>query len=86
MLIQKIQYLYELFSTFTCANNIGNLVNNFFGVKMFNPLPSFTSSPSSGSTSGMSTNSSPSSDDVSVKLLSSDFFCLFNFSHSAIVL
>ena len=26
---------------FTCAYNIGSLVNNFFGVKIFNPVPVF---------------------------------------------
>ena len=33
--------MYELFPTFICANNIGSLVNNLFGVKIFNPVPSF---------------------------------------------
>ena len=42
--------LYELFPVFNCGNNIGGLVNNFFGVYNFNPVPSFTSfsSPSKG--------------------------------------
>ena len=35
---------YKLFPTFFCANNIESLVNNLFGVKIFNPFPSFTSS------------------------------------------
>ena len=26
---------------FICANNIGSLVNNLFGVKVFNPVPDF---------------------------------------------
>ena len=29
--------LYELFPGFICANNIGSLVNRFFGVNIFNP-------------------------------------------------
>ena len=33
-----------MFSAFTCANNIGSLVNSLFGVKTFNYFPSFTSS------------------------------------------
>ena len=57
MLIQKKQYLsdfvffylFELFPALICANNIGSLVNNLFGVKIFNPFPSFTFSlPHSG--------------------------------------
>ena len=40
---------YELFPVFICANNIGSLVNNLFGVKNFNPFPSFTSSSSHSS-------------------------------------
>ena len=35
MLIQKIQ----LFSAFICANNIGSVANNLFGVMIFNPVP-----------------------------------------------
>ena len=35
--------LHELCSAFICANNTGSLVNNFFGVKNFNPFLSFTS-------------------------------------------
>ena len=27
--------LYELFPAFVCADNIGSLVNNLFGVKLF---------------------------------------------------
>ena len=40
--------LYELFPAFICANNIGSLVNNLFGVKICNPFP-FTSSSSTSS-------------------------------------
>ena len=36
--------LFESFTTFICANNIESLVNNLFGVKRFNPFPSFTCS------------------------------------------
>ena len=32
--------LYDLFSAFICANIIGGLVDNLFGVKTFNPFPS----------------------------------------------
>ena len=54
--------LYELFPDFICANNVGGLVNNLFGVKIVNPFPSFTSSsPCSGEISGISINSSESS-------------------------
>ena len=49
--------LYELFLAFICANNIGSLVNNLFGVSIFNPFPS-SSSPSSGGMSDKSTDSS----------------------------
>ena len=43
------------------ANNIGSLVNNLFGIKIFNPFLSFTSSsPSSGRMSEISVNSSES--------------------------
>ena len=58
--MQKIQYfLSELFPAFTCANNLGNLVNSLFGVKNFNSFPSFTSSslPSSAGIGGKSSNS-----------------------------
>ena len=46
---------FELFPAFNCANNIGILVNDLFGVKIFNPFPSFTfsTSPVSGGTSGI---------------------------------
>ena len=77
-----------MFQAFACANNIGSLINSLFGAKNFDPFPSFTSSPSSGGISGISINSSeslPSSDDTSVKSLSSDFFCLLDFTLSAIV-
>ena len=30
---------YKLFPAFFCANNIESLVNNLFGVKIFNPFP-----------------------------------------------
>ena len=51
--------LYELFPAFICANNIASLVNNFFGVKIFNPFSFYTSSArSSGSISDKSTDSS----------------------------
>ena len=33
--------MYELFQAFICANNIGSLVNNLFGVKIFNSVPSY---------------------------------------------
>ena len=35
--------LLQLFPAFTCANSIGSLVNNLFGVKICDLLPSFTS-------------------------------------------
>ena len=38
MLIQKICNLFELFPAFICGNNIGSLVNNLLGVKIFNPV------------------------------------------------
>ena len=58
-----MNYLYELFTAFVCANNIGRLVNNLFGVKIFNPFPFFTSSsPSSGGMSDKSTDHSLSKD------------------------
>ena len=34
--------MHELFLAIICANNIGSLVNNLFGVKIFNPFPSFS--------------------------------------------
>ena len=59
MLLQKIQYLtdfvqclFHLFSAFICAHNIGILVNSFFGVKIFNPSPFYTSSSSLWLSSG----------------------------------
>ena len=66
MFIQKIQYLSdfilylnELFPAYICANNIASLVNNLFGVKIFNPFISFTSSsPFSGGMSDKYTGSS----------------------------
>ena len=30
--------LFELFPAFICGNNIGSLVNNLLGVKIFNPV------------------------------------------------
>ena len=70
--------LNEVFPVFICANNIGSLVNNLFGVNIFNPFSFFTSylSPSSGDMSGISINLlelTPSSEDVSDKSLSSYF-------------
>ena len=46
------------FSAFNCANNIGSLINNLFGVYIFNPFLSFSSSssPSGGGMSGISIN------------------------------
>ena len=38
--------LLELFTAFICANNIESLVNDLFGVKIFNPGPSLNSSSS----------------------------------------
>ena len=53
MLIKKIQCclisffnLYELFPAFIRTNNIVGLVNNLFGVRIFNLFPSFISSSS----------------------------------------
>ena len=48
--------LLELFTAFICTNNIESLVNNLFGVKNFNPVPSLnsSSSPSSGMAIGVS--------------------------------
>ena len=51
--------LFKLFPALICANNIGSLVNNLFGVKIFNPFSSFTSSlPYSGGMWNKSTDSS----------------------------
>ena len=51
--------LYELFTAFICDNNIVSLVNCLFGVKIFIPFPSFTSSaPYSGGISNKSRNTS----------------------------
>ena len=44
----------------TCANNIVNLGNGLFGVKIFNPFPSFTSSPSPSTVGKLSNYSSSS--------------------------
>ena len=78
-----------MFPAFFCANNIGYLVNSLFGIKTFNPSPSFTysSSPSSGGISGIWINSSELSvedDDVSNKCSSSPF-CLLNVTLSEVV-
>ena len=35
--------LYELFPAFICANTIGSLVKDLFGVKIFISFPSFAS-------------------------------------------
>ena len=53
---------YELFPVYICANNIRSLVNNMFGVKILNHVPSFTSSSllSSGGMSQVSINLSES--------------------------
>ena len=74
-----------MFHAFICASNIGSLVNNLFGVNIFNPFPSFTSFswPSSGGVSINSSESSPSY-DVSVKSLSTDFFYPLDFTLLAI--
>ena len=45
--------LYESFPAFICANNIKSLINNLFGVKIFNP-PSSSAFCSSASSDGMS--------------------------------
>ena len=68
--------LYKLFPAFICANNIGTLLSNLFGVNIFNIFPFFTSSSShsSGGMSGISINSSESS-----------ACCLLNFTLSVIV-
>ena len=48
-----------MFPASICANKIGSLVNNLFGIKLFNPFPSFISlSSSSGGISDKSTDSS----------------------------
>ena len=67
---------------FVCAYNTGSLVDNLFGVNIFNSFPSFTSSssPSSGGISGISLKSSELSvkgDGVTNKSLLFAF-CLFN--------
>ena len=49
--------LYELFTAFTWGNDTRSLVNSLFEVKIFNPFPSFTSSPSSSGMGSKSTNS-----------------------------
>ena len=36
-----------MFPAFIWANNIESIVNNLFGVKIFNPFPSFTTSSAS---------------------------------------
>ena len=54
-----------MFLAFICSNNYGILLNNLFGVKNFNPFPSFTSSPSSDGIGGISVNSSLSFDSYS---------------------
>ena len=60
-----------MFPAFICVYNMGSLVNSLFGVKIFNPFPSFTSS-------------SPSSCGISGKSSSSPFY-LLDFVLSAIV-
>ena len=48
-----------MFLASICANKIGSLVNNLFGIKLFNPFPSFILlSSSSGGMSDKSTDSS----------------------------
>ena len=34
--------LFELFAAVIYVNNIGSLINNLFGVTIFNPFPSLT--------------------------------------------
>ena len=36
----KLNFILQIIidNVFTCANNIGSLVNNLFGVKIFNPV------------------------------------------------
>ena len=43
MLIQKTSFfnLHELFPAFICANNTGSLINNLFGINIFNPAAIF---------------------------------------------
>ena len=45
-----------MFPAFVCANNIESLVISLFGVDIFNPFPSFSSSspPASGQIGGKS--------------------------------
>ena len=52
----------ELFPAFICAKNTGSLINSLFGVKVFHPFPSFTSSSlsSGGGMDGISITSSSS--------------------------
>ena len=56
--------MYELFLAFICAINIGSIVNNSFGDKVFNPVPvaflfqGFNFTLSSITFSGSSTSSS----------------------------
>ena len=47
--------LFELLPAFICANNIGSLLKDFLGVKIFNPFSSFHffSSPCRGSKSSI---------------------------------
>ena len=54
-----------MFPAFTCTNNIGSLVNNLFGVKIFNPFPSLTFSSSSYSGGISDSSLSPSNGDMS---------------------
>ena len=48
---------HEFFPAFICINDTESLINNLFKVKIFNALPSFTStsSPSTGCMGGKST-------------------------------
>ena len=61
-----------MFSVFTCANNVGNLVNNLFEVKIFNPFSSFGSSslPSGGGIWSNSSSSSNYSSSINFYVLS----------------
>ena len=55
--------MYGFFPAFTCANDIGSLLNSLFGVKVFNIFPCFTSlSCSIGGMSDKSTDSTLSVD------------------------
>ena len=55
--------MYGFFPAFTCANDIGSLLNSSFGVKVFNIFPCFTSlSRSIGGMSDKSTDSTLSVD------------------------